>query len=266
MTERVRQLRLVVHAAELDQAVAFFRDVLGMPEEESYAGEGGAVVTILGAGRATLELSNTAQIEMIDAVEVGRRVAPHYRVALEVDDAAVATRDAVAAGAELVAEPTETPWRSLNARLDAPAGVHLTLFQELDQPALGGGSATARPLVQVAQRAEDLVRASAFYADLLGVGPTATYEPPGLVFFDLDGVRLLLDRGAPSALHYLGVEDLPATVERLRGRGVRVESEPHVIFGHEDDTLGPAGTDEWMAFIRDTEGNLVGLVEQRPRP
>jgi methylmalonyl-CoA/ethylmalonyl-CoA epimerase len=38
-----------------------------------------------------------------------------------------------------------------------------------------------------------------------------------------------------------------------------------VIFGHEDDTLGPAGTDEWMAFVRDTEGNLVGLVEQRPR-
>ena len=41
-------------------------------------------------------------------------------------------------------------------------------------------------------------------------------------------------------------------------------SEPHVIFSHADDTLGPAGTDEWQASVRDSEGNLVGLVEQRP--
>jgi methylmalonyl-CoA/ethylmalonyl-CoA epimerase len=120
-------------------------------------------------------------------------------------------------------------------------------------------------LVQIAQRAEDLERATAFYADLLGTGPTASFDPPGLVFFDLGGVRLLLDRGAPSALHYLGVDDIDATVERLRAGGVRVESEPHVIFGHDDDTLGPAGTDEWMAFVRDSEGNLVGLVERRAR-
>ena len=120
-------------------------------------------------------------------------------------------------------------------------------------------------LVQIAQHAEDLDRATAFYRDLLGSDPTATYDPPGLVFFDLDGVRLLLDRGAPSALLYLGVEDIDATVERLRAAGVSVEGEPHVIFTHEDDTLGPAGTDEWMGFVRDSEGNLVGLVERRPR-
>ena len=120
-------------------------------------------------------------------------------------------------------------------------------------------------LVQIAQRAEDLGRASAFYRDLLGSEPLATYDPPGLVFFDVGGVRLLLDVGAPSALHYLGVDDIDATVERLRASGVHIESEPHVIFGHDDDTLGPAGTDEWMAFVKDSEGNLVGLVEQRPR-
>lgn len=122
-----------------------------------------------------------------------------------------------------------------------------------------------RRLVQVAQRAEDLGRAAAFYADLLGATPTASYDPPGLVFFDLDGVRLLLDRGAPSALVYLRVADIDATVARLRAAGAPVESEPHVIFGHDDDTLGPAGTDEWQAFVRDSEGNLVGLVEQRDR-
>ena len=86
------------------------------------------------------------------------------------------------------------------------------------------------------------------------------------MFFDLDGVRLLLDRVAPSALHYYAVDDIDATVDAAaRRRASTVESEPHVIFGHEDDTLGPAGTDEWMAFVRDSEGNMVGLVEQRPR-
>jgi lactoylglutathione lyase len=129
---KVRQLRLVVHAEDYEQALRFYRDVLGMPEQEAYAGDGGAHVTILDAGRATLELANTAQVEMIDRVEVGRRVAPHFRVALEVDDTRAATVAAVEGGAQVVAEPTETPWRSLNARLEAPAGVQLTLFEELD--------------------------------------------------------------------------------------------------------------------------------------
>jgi predicted enzyme related to lactoylglutathione lyase len=118
-------------------------------------------------------------------------------------------------------------------------------------------------LVQIAQHADDLDRAAAFYSELLGTGPTASFDPPGLVFFDLDGVRLLLDRAAPSALHYLAVTDIDATVGRLRDRGAPVDTEPHVIFSHDDDTLGPTGTDEWQAFVRDSEGNLVGLVEQR---
>lgn len=131
---RIRQLRLVVHASDYEQAVHFFRDVLGAPVAEEYAGDAGAHVTILDVGRATLELSNDAQVEMIDQVEVGRRVAPHFRVALEVDDCEAATRDAVEGGAEQIAPPTRTPWDSLNSRLSAPAGIQLTLFQELGQP------------------------------------------------------------------------------------------------------------------------------------
>jgi hypothetical protein len=53
-------------------------------------------------------------------------------VALEVGDARAATTAAVDGGATQVAPPTRTPWDSLNARLDSPGGVHLTLFQELD--------------------------------------------------------------------------------------------------------------------------------------
>ena len=119
-------------------------------------------------------------------------------------------------------------------------------------------------LVQDAQAVQVLDRAVTFYRDVLGLRHVATFDPPGLAFFDLDGVRLLLERGATSSLLYLEVDDVEQRVEHLRALGVEVETEPHVIFEHEDDRLGPAGTQEWMAFVRDSEGNLVGLVEQRP--
>jgi lactoylglutathione lyase len=132
---RVLQMRLVVEAPDYERAVAFYRDVLGAPEELVVDGERGERVTILDVGRATLELSNPAQVAMIDEVEVGRRVSPRLRVAFEVADARAVTDDLVGAGAELIAEPTVTPWRSLNARLSAPAGLQITLFEELgDQP------------------------------------------------------------------------------------------------------------------------------------
>lgn len=127
----VRQLRLVVEAEDYDAAVAFFRDALGLPEQAAYSGDDGARVVILEAGRATLELANPAQKRMIDDVEVGRQVAPRLRVAFEVDDSQAVSDRLVAAGAREVAPPTVTPWQSLNARLDGPAGLHLTVFQEL---------------------------------------------------------------------------------------------------------------------------------------
>jgi len=130
----VLQMRLVVEAEDYEAAVRFYRDVLGLREEGSFDGDDGAHVTILDAGRATLELANPAQKAFIDRVEVGRPVARKFRVAFEVADAAGTTQALVDAGAELIAPPVETPWRSLNSRLEAPAGVQITLFQELDPP------------------------------------------------------------------------------------------------------------------------------------
>ncbi len=115
-------------------------------------------------------------------------------------------------------------------------------------------------LTQVAQRADDLERATRFYEMLLGQPVAATFDPPGLAFFVLGETRLLLDRGAPPALIYVGVDDVRQRINELRAAGVEIESEPHIIFRHEDATLGPAGSDEWMAFVRDSEGNTVGLV------
>lgn len=130
------QLRLVVETEDFEAALAFYRDALGLPEQESYEADGGAKVVILGVPSATLELSNPAQVRYIDDVEVGRPASRTYpltiRVAFEVEDAAATTEALVNAGAELVAAPVETPWRSLNARLEAPGGLQITAFQELD--------------------------------------------------------------------------------------------------------------------------------------
>ncbi|GHD25850.1 lyase [Streptomyces violarus] len=127
----VRELRLVVTADDYDAALHFYRDVLGLAERGAFASDDGRV-TILDAGRATLELTDPNHAAFIDEVEVGRRVAGHVRVAFQVDDSVAVTAKLAAAGAEVVAEPTRTPWNSLNSRLEAPGALQLTLFTELD--------------------------------------------------------------------------------------------------------------------------------------
>lgn len=114
-------------------------------------------------------------------------------------------------------------------------------------------------LVQIAQHADDLDRAADFYTVLLERPPIARFDPPGLLFFDLGGTRLLLDRGAPSALVYLRVDNVHETIERMGGLTEAV-GVPRAVFTHEDSRLGPIGTEEWQAFIRDSEGNTIGLV------
>jgi len=129
-----RQLRLVIQVDDYDEAVAFWRDALGLEETAAFEGEGDARVMILEVGRATLEIANAAQVDLIDRIETDGHHSPPLRVAVEVDDAAGVSAELESAGASIVASPRETPWRSLNARLTAPDGVELTLFQEL-----GGG-------------------------------------------------------------------------------------------------------------------------------
>ena len=123
----VHELRLVVTVDDYDAAVAFYRDALGLDELAVWSSPDGRVM-LLGAGQATLELTDPGHAAYIDEVEVGRRVAGHVRVAFGVPDADAATRRLADAGATVIAEPTRTPWKSLNARLDAPGDLQLTLF------------------------------------------------------------------------------------------------------------------------------------------
>jgi catechol 2,3-dioxygenase-like lactoylglutathione lyase family enzyme len=120
-------------------------------------------------------------------------------------------------------------------------------------------------LQQVAQPVADIDRAEAFYRDVLQLAPIARF--PHLSFFDLDGVRLLLEAGDPDtngSVLYLRVQDIQAAREELGARGVAFEHEPHVIHVDTDGTFGPVGHESWMAFFRDSEGNMLAISSIEP--
>lgn len=121
-------------------------------------------------------------------------------------------------------------------------------------------------LRQVAQRAPDLAVSVPFYRDVLGLSHQATFEPPGLAFFDLgDGTRLLLDanEGVTPAVLYFSVDDIQAATAELRSAGVTFESGPDMIHRH-DGTFDDDGVEEWMAFLRDPAGNMLALASRVP--
>jgi catechol 2,3-dioxygenase-like lactoylglutathione lyase family enzyme len=126
------ELRLVLTVDDFDQALAFYRDALGLPELAAWESSGDARIILLDAGRATLELVNEEQAAAIDEIEVGARVPGPVRVAFEVDDSSALAARLVAAGAEQLAEPVVTPWNDRNVRLRAPDGMQLTLFTVVD--------------------------------------------------------------------------------------------------------------------------------------
>jgi lactoylglutathione lyase len=105
----VTELRVALTVDDFGQALAFYRDALGLEQVADWSSAAGRVVA-LDAGRATLELFDNAQAESVDAVEAGRRVSGTVRLALKVTDSEDLAQRLVAAGAEPVAPPVTTPW------------------------------------------------------------------------------------------------------------------------------------------------------------
>jgi lactoylglutathione lyase len=123
------ELRVVLTVPDFDEAVAFYRDALGLEQLADWSGEDGRVI-LLDGGRATIELFDERQAESVDRIEAGRRVSGPVRLAFEVTDLDATTERLVAAGAEAVAPPVVPPWGGCNARLRSPDGMQLTLFSE----------------------------------------------------------------------------------------------------------------------------------------
>ena len=117
---------------------------------------------------------------------------------------------------------------------------------------------------QIAIGVSDIDRATEFYRDTLGMRFLFS-APPGMSFFDCDGVRLMLtipeqagEEQKSSSVIYYTVEDVQQATETLKSCGVRFIGEPHII--HSTDTY-----DLWMSFFTDPDGNTLALMAEVPR-
>jgi catechol 2,3-dioxygenase-like lactoylglutathione lyase family enzyme len=113
---------------------------------------------------------------------------------------------------------------------------------------------------QISVTVKDIERAVAFYRDVLGITHLFTFGQ--LAFLDCAGTRLMLDalpeaREQGTSVLYFQVPDIHQARASLGANGVAFQDEPHIIHTHDD------GTEEWMAFFRDPDGNPMGLMAQR---
>lgn len=126
----VLQMRVVLTTSNYREAVAFYRDGLGLSQLAQFSNEHGDGL-VLEAGHATLEILDAGHAGWVDTIEAGGLVGLPVRIAFQVTDAESAANALVEDGARLVAPPAVTPWNSLNARIEAPDAMQLTLFSEL---------------------------------------------------------------------------------------------------------------------------------------
>jgi methylmalonyl-CoA/ethylmalonyl-CoA epimerase len=124
----VLEFRVALTTRDYERLVKFYSAGLGLEPAALWNNDGGKAL-ILDMGKATLELFDERQAEVIDQLEVGRRVSGQIRFALQVPDLNAAIERLLAHGATLVHEPVMTPWGDYNARLQDPDGMQVTLFQ-----------------------------------------------------------------------------------------------------------------------------------------
>ena len=112
---------------------------------------------------------------------------------------------------------------------------------------------------QIAINVENSERATKFYRDVLGM--KYLFSAGTLSFFDCGGVRLMLtiperaEFRQHSSILYFKVDDLNAVYQSLLALNVSFEDKPHLIARMPDHEL-------WMAFFRDSENNLLGLMKE----
>ena len=136
----VLELRVALTSPDYDRLVKFYVDALGI-EPAQFWNNGQGRALILELGRASLEIFDEAQAETIDQIEAGERVSGPVRLALQVPDLQAAIDRLLAHGGTLVHPPVLTPWGDLNARVQDPDGMQITLFQPREAGAKGTGEA-----------------------------------------------------------------------------------------------------------------------------
>jgi catechol 2,3-dioxygenase-like lactoylglutathione lyase family enzyme len=129
----VLEMRVALTTSDYERLVKFYSEGLGIEPAAIWNNDGGKAL-ILDMGKATLELFDERQAEVIDQLEAGRRVSGQIRFALHVPDLYAAMERLLAHGATLVHDPVQTPWGDTNVRLQDPDGIQVTLFQAPEPP------------------------------------------------------------------------------------------------------------------------------------
>ena len=129
----ILELRVAITTSDYERLVKFYSEGLGLEPAAIWNNDGGKAL-ILEMGKATLELFDERQAEVIDQLEAGQRVSGQIRFALQVPDLDAAVERLLATGATLVHEPVLTPWGDTNVRLQDPDGMQITLFQASEHP------------------------------------------------------------------------------------------------------------------------------------
>lgn len=127
-TQNIFELRVAITTQDYERLVKFYCLGLGIEPAAVWNNDGGKAL-MLDMGKATLEIFDQHQAEVIDTLEVGKRVSGQIRFALQVPDLKAAMERMLANGATLVHEPVMTPWGDYNVRLRDPDGMQITLFQ-----------------------------------------------------------------------------------------------------------------------------------------
>jgi methylmalonyl-CoA/ethylmalonyl-CoA epimerase len=127
-TPNIFELRVAITSQDYERLVKFYCLGLGIEPAAVWNNDGGKAM-MLEMGRATLEIFDERQAEVIDGLEVGKRVSGQVRFALQVPNLKAAMDRMLANGATLVHEPVMTPWGDFNVRLQDPDGMQITLFQ-----------------------------------------------------------------------------------------------------------------------------------------
>jgi predicted enzyme related to lactoylglutathione lyase len=129
----ILEFRVALTTSDYERLVNFYSRGLGVEPAAIWNNDGGKAL-ILDMGKATLELFDERQAEIIDQLEAGQRISGQIRFALQVPDLNAAIKRLLAHGARLVHEPVLTPWGDYNARLQDPDGMQVTLFQASESP------------------------------------------------------------------------------------------------------------------------------------
>jgi len=118
-------------------------------------------------------------------------------------------------------------------------------------------------LHQIGARAGDLEETFRFYRNILGARFIGRFDPPGLLFFDFAGTRVLFESSTAPAILYFWVDDIDQAHADLAARGVVFDGPPHLVHRDEQGLFDNPGTEEWMAFFRDPGGNTIALATRR---